>query len=227
MYSTIYNLYWVRRHRFRIFSTAPIRKKPIPLHFGTRISDALALHKELNTAIAAGDKAWLREHCCSGLAKEVIGRIDRHSTTARNPEYWELVYYKGLFGADKIPPWPLSTIIPNKSYQVVNDLVGQLPVGGDTLMRQVTVRITSVQRCALKDAQGKIQDVEVKDLTEYIVLQKIIWNGEDEPWKIWGTVNPSTIQEIKDQVNEDKDAGGLADRIKAMLPSNMGTGGMM
>lgn len=229
MTSAVYNLYWNRRKGFRIFSSPPRKQKPIPIHFTTRIRDALALHKQLNTAMAQGDRAWLRDNCCSGLADKACSRIDRRAISqgkynAGVTESWELVRYGGLLRTDRVPPWPLCGLLPFTSYKLMNDVTGQLPMAKDTFLRQVIVRIKSTQRYNLYDGQGP----QTRTVTEHIVLQKIIWQGEDEDWKVWGTVNPSTIKQIKAMNEEMKAENSLMDRVRAMMPSGMGGGsGMM
>jgi mitochondrial protein MBA1 len=105
---------------------------------------------------------------------------------------------------------------------VVNDVVGQLPMASDALLRQCTVRIKSVQEYRKKRGQ----QIQTKAVTEYIVMQKMIWQGEDEPWKIWGTVEPSTEKEITELFDEERAQGGLADRVRSLMP-NVGGGGPM
>jgi len=226
-FGLVYNLAWTRRKGFRVFSTASLRKRPIPLHLTSRITDALTLHRELNTAIAAGDKHWLRAHCCTGLATKACNRIERRGATksgASNQEHWELLSYGGLpVLGSKVPPWPLCSWMPGKAYKVVNDVVGALPVSNDVLIRQVIVRITSKQKYNLNNGKGDQQ----KTLTEYVVLQKILFQGEDEGWKVWGTVKPNTVEEIQAMVEEDKKEGSLMDRVRALMPSQGGGMGPM
>ena len=123
----------------------------------------------------------------------------------------------------KVPPWPLCSWMPGKAYKVVNDVVGALPVSNDVLIRQVIVRITSKQKYNLNNGKGDQQ----KTLTEYVVLQKILFQGEDEGWKVWGTVKPNTVEEIQAMVEEDKKEGSLMDRVRALMPSQGGGMGPM
>lgn len=211
----------------RIVSHAPFNKSPIPVHFTSRIRDALTLHKQLYTAIATGDKKWLRDNCCSGLADKTCNSIDRRPTTNAGsqpvPQQWELVSYGGLLGISWVPYWPLCSFLPGTSYKVLSDQVGQLPTAPDMLMRQLVVRIKSKQRYNLQDGKGE----QTKPMTEYIVLQKMIAQGDDADWKVWGTVTPTTLKDIKDIIVENRAEGTLADRLKALVPTNMGSGPMM
>lgn len=245
-----YNLHWSRRQRFRIFSTAPLRKKPIPLHLTDRISDAMKLHRELNHAIAEGDVHWIRKNCCAGLAEKAIKRIQRRGAGVK--EHWKILKYRGF---TFVPPWPLTAIMPFTTYKVINDVVGQLPITKDALLRQVTVRIRSVQETHMnslaRDPEGnegkfrrpmRFRDgTELKatpqemaraqnlltgvESEEYVVLQKMIWQGEDEPWKIWGTITPLKYWEMKELLDDEQAQGGLADRMRSLMPGYGGAGG--
>lgn len=225
--SLIYNLFWTRRSRFRVLSHAPFNKKPIPLHLTTRIRDALMLHKQLYTAMATGDRKWLRDNCCSGLADKTSNRIDRRTVPKAGSrpvaEQWELVSYQGMLPGSWVPVWPLCSLLPGTSYKLMNDVVGQIPTAPDTLLRQVVVRIKSKQRYNLNDGKGE----QTKTLTEYIVLQKLISQGDDADWRVWGTVNPTTVKEIKAILENDSAEGTLTDRLKALMPTNMGGGPMV
>jgi protein MBA1 len=56
--------------------------------------------------------------------------------------------------------------------------------------------------------------VKQQDCTEYIVLQKLRWIGEEEDWRIWGHTTPTTV----DDLSTPFFASGLtlAERMEAM-----------
>lgn len=145
----------------------------------------------------------------------------KSSDNVSEPYSWEITSYHGKLGTFT-PQWPLTSLIPTnlKAYKVVNDAVGQVPFASDSLMRQVTVRITSTQQYRLRGTK----DVQEKQLTEYFVIQKLMWFGEDEPWKVWGTVEPTTEKEIQKILDDGKAEGSLMDRVKAWMPANFGGG---
>lgn len=37
----------------------------------------------------------------------------------------------------------------------------------------------------------------IKDCTEYIVIQKLRWAGEEGEWRIWGHATPSTVEDLE------------------------------
>ena len=77
-----------------------------------------------------------------------------------------------------------------------------LPVKG-AAMRQAVVRIQSRQSLAKitevgpdgreKMAKGTGQEKEIR---EYVVLQRRIWKGVEEPWIVWGTTEETSLSQI-------------------------------
>ena len=35
-----------------------------------------------------------------------------------------------------------------------------------------------------------------KEVTEYVVVQKTMWRGKEEEWKVWGTVEESDWEKV-------------------------------
>lgn len=70
-------------------------------------------------------------------------------------------------------------------------------------MRQAVVRIQSRQSLARiigvgPDGQeiiakGTGQDKEIR---EYVVIQRRIWKGVEEPWVVWGTTEETSLSKI-------------------------------
>lgn len=73
----------------------------------------------------------------------------------------------------------------------------------DSAVRQVVVRIQSTQSLtktkkglhiggqALAGATEKKRETD-----EYIVIQRIIWKGQEGGWRIWGTTQESSVNEV-------------------------------
>ena len=79
-----------------------------------------------------------------------------------------------------------------------------LPVKGVGL-RQVVVRLRSRQSLArIIGRRGPDQDAvvegtgEEKKVQEYLVLQRRIWKGKEQPWMVWGTTQESSLPESDD-----------------------------
>lgn len=88
-------------------------------------------------------------------------------------------------------------------------------------MRQSIVKIKSRQVFDKGDGNGE----KTVDVTEYVVIQRLYGEGNEKKWMIWGTVQPSTKEEIDSlfEVQAISAGGGLWDRFKSLLP--MGGGG--
>jgi mitochondrial protein MBA1 len=65
---------------------------------------------------------------------------------------------------------------------------------------------TQLNRDEAREEEEYTVDEHEKDVVEYIVLQKRIMKGEEEPWKVWGFMDNTTVESLKE---EDK----MADRI--------------
>ncbi|KAL9108733.1 MAG: hypothetical protein Q9227_006529 [Pyrenula ochraceoflavens] len=74
--------------------------------------------------------------------------------------------------------------------QVISDRVMSVPgLGREYMIRQVVVRIRSSQRLSGPTADGvAMEGARLKDLDEYVMIQRILMEGKWEPWMIWGTM---------------------------------------
>lgn len=45
-------------------------------------------------------------------------------------------------------------------------------------------------------AQQQQQPAKEQDVTEYVVIQQLIWNGKDAGWRVWGNTKPTTMEQI-------------------------------
>jgi len=146
---------------------------------------AKALHREMASALALGNKESLSQICVKSLSIPMLATIDARQRSRRYS--WELVRYLG-WRNPRIVSQVLSPIAPTK---------------GSPLVRQVVVRIRSRQRRTLYERSAK-GPWEVKpdgqqevDLTEYIVMVSIIspktWTQGE--WRILGSVQPTSFKE--------------------------------
>lgn len=162
----------------------------------------------------------LRKICCTGLANSLSSRIN---SRARNEKVtWTLDKY------NRTPGTFLTGL------RVVSDRATQIPELPNSGVRQVVVRITSRQSTgkvlappSKHKGQGHKSSVPAEapapkqqDCTEYVVIQKMRWTGEEEPWRVWGHTSPTTVDDLQDAAF----APGLSasDRIEAMKSQMMG-----
>ncbi|KAL4885012.1 hypothetical protein BJY04DRAFT_181160 [Aspergillus karnatakaensis] len=184
--------------------------KSLPLRLRERRQVARGFHKQMYSAFANGDAATLRKICCTGLANNLISRI------ATRPK------------GEKVT-WSLDKYIRSSStfftgIRVVSDRATQIPEIPDSGVRQVVLRITTRQSTGKMQRQKAGDEghttpspAKQQDCTEYIVIQKLRWTGEEEPWRIWGHASPTTIEDLSTPIFAQ--GISMADRLEAMKDS--------
>ena len=135
-----------------------------------------------------GDVSTLRTICADGLLTSLISRIS--ARTPRERFVWKLHKY-------------------TKFARVVSNMAARLPLDVDAGQRQAVVRIqskqsltkykTTIPRAAVDTAAAEQKEMEavpgtgeVKDVREYVVIQKRVISGKEGPWIIWGTTEETT-----------------------------------
>jgi len=159
------------------------------------------LHKKFYTALAAGDVGTINEIACAGLQRHAKLQIAQRTAAKVLPGKFEIEKYIG-FSYPQWLRWPLVTFLPFQSTKILMDKASPLQMGKDTTMRQCVARVKSRQ--SLDRGDGK--PPRVADLTEYVVIQKLKINGVEQPWKIWGTVQRSTMEEIHEWLEKKAEA---------------------
>lgn len=196
------------------------KKNRKPLELGMRNEIARSLHKTFNTALAEGDMNTLENIACDGLLQASRTRIEnrkRHGTD----ESWTLENYRGITYPAFLEKWPLSALLPFSSTRVVSDRLAPLPFP-DSTFRQCTVRIKSVQSFQAADESKP----KISSRVEYVVIQRLQMNGKDPGWRLWGTVDPSTMEEIDKLFENLNGAETLAGRFKEQMSTMTGFGGV-
>lgn len=188
----------------------PVSNKKMwkPLEFSNRVEIAKGLHQVFNRALAAGDIAVLEKVACNGLLAKAKSRIQRRKRL-RLTEEWALMKYRGINYPRLLQKWPLSALLPGAAVKVVQDRLAPLPFPNSSF-RQCTVRIDSVQAAKT----GSMPKPDVFNLTEYVVIQKLTLNGKELPWKLWGTVEPSTMEDIDKLLGTSNVSETLSSRFR-------------
>ncbi|PYH44961.1 uncharacterized protein BP01DRAFT_272376, partial [Aspergillus saccharolyticus JOP 1030-1] len=166
--------------------------KGLPLEFKERRQIAMDFHRRMYTAFAAGDTNTISKICCTGLANELKTRI------AARPKNEKVTWSLDTYNRDASTFWT--------GARVVSDRATTIPEIPDSGVRQVIVRITSKQSTgkytapvngkAAEDSTAVAENVKQRDCTEYIVIQKLRWSGEDTGWRVWGTATPTTVDDL-------------------------------
>lgn len=86
--------------------------------------------------------------------------------------------------------------------RVVSHRATTLPIEDEkdrkTALRQAIVKVVSKQSLRKLDGhetRANTYQGEVKQITEYVVIQRRLWKGVEEPWIIWGTVQETTMED--------------------------------
>lgn len=182
-----------------------------PLEFGERNEIARQLHQAFNSALARGDVNELEKIACDGLLSKARTRIELRKKRGYPPETWQIRKYMGIRYPKWLEKWPISVLLPRASTRVVSDKLSPLPLP-DSYLRQCIVRINTVQSYQLANEAFKLAKH-----TEYVVIQKLTFKGEDGPWRIWGTVDPSTVQEIKGMLEGQDMQSSFSERLSSAM----------
>ena len=123
----------------------------------------------------SGDMATLETLCHDGLLASFRARIKVRPSNERLK--WTLHEFTGF-------PRIVSTNII--SLEIEN-----------SALYQVVVRIKSLQSLVRIPANGSASDATgKKKMEEYVVLQRMMLKGEEDGWKIWGTIEESKVEDV-------------------------------
>ena len=73
-----------------------------------------------------------------------------------------------------------------------------LPMASEAALRQAVVKVQSLQTLERIKSDGQLVagTGEKKLVKEYLVVQKRMWSGKEEPWMVWGTVEESDWKKV-------------------------------
>lgn len=144
--------------------------------------------RDFLTLSSRNDTATLSSICTEGLLASFRSRL------ALNPH-------------DVTQRWILNRYL--RSPYIVSDRANMLQVT-DTAIRQVVVRIQSSQSLVkIKRHPQTKEEVIVSGtdseqmMDEYLVMQRRIWRGQEEGWRIWGTTLEADVKKVVED-NENK-----------------------
>lgn len=172
----------------KIYSKKGFLSRPLlKMRKGAIIPAARDLHARMNNAIATGDKAELKRVCTQELYEKLSGIVD--SRPKGQTVKWELEGGRAKCSVrdDRIAMMPLT------------------PTENRTI-RQAVIAVSSTQRIVtIDEKRGGLEvpgTARAKQLRENIVLTSYVdeHTWQQGPWKIWGTLPDSTIQNHLDEV---------------------------
>ena len=170
------------------------KTKPRPkLAFFKVVTTALKLHADMYRSVFSNagpdpaaaeesDIAKIKRFCCEGLRDEMVTRIKSRPSTQSTR-------------------WEIKNVRPHLTTRVVSNRATPLP-RSESAIRQAVVKIRSKQRVLRFELAGtsKGEMVEGTDkwanVVEYMVIQRRIIDGLEEPWKVWGTAEETPYHEV-------------------------------
>lgn len=61
----------------------------------------------------------------------------------------------------------------------------------------MVVKINSIQSLKKTPINGPATDrTEERKLVEHVVLQRKMWKGKEDSWKVWGTIEESKAEDV-------------------------------
>ncbi|EXJ81923.1 hypothetical protein A1O1_07990 [Capronia coronata CBS 617.96] len=209
-----YGIFYFRRWDAKRDPTTGKKMKK-PMELAERHEIARQLHQAFNSALARGDVNELEKITSDGLLSKAKTRIELRKKRGYPSETWQIRKYTGITYPKWLEKWPISVFLPRASTRVVSDKLAPLPLP-DSYIRQCIVRINSVQSYQLAN-----EDFKLAKHTEYVVIQKLTFKGEDGPWRIWGTVEPSTIEEINGMLDGQEMQSSFSERLSSAMSGNL------
>ncbi|RFU34488.1 hypothetical protein B7463_g1857, partial [Scytalidium lignicola] len=146
----------------------------------------MALHRSMYEAFAEGDTTTLRRLCTDGVYDSFSARI---RARPRGEKWlWEIIKY-------------------NRSPKLISDRGARFPVDG-AAVRQAVVKIASKQKLTRFRGDGQVVPGtgKEKDIVEYVVLQKVYRGWKGGEWKVWGTTEETTLEEVLELEKRQKEA---------------------
>ncbi|KAI9848529.1 MAG: hypothetical protein M1837_007198 [Sclerophora amabilis] len=158
-----------------IYRFSPPRGQRPSLGLRQTAPTAAVLHKRLYTAFADYDPPFFRPVVTNALYHAFRSRLfyRPRGQTCR----WTLHNY-------------------TRRVKCVSDRAARLPVQGAAI-RQAVVRIWAKQSLERWDEKGKLVpgSDQVKEIKEWVVLQRRVVGGKESPWVIWGMIGEEQIGE--------------------------------
>jgi len=190
---------WVMRKPFTFKHRLTPSINLVKDRLGGKTGKAVQMHKDMYTAFAEGDLETLRKMCAEGLLASFGARLSHRP----EGEKWT---------------WTLQSYVGTP--RIVSNTAGQLPLetgSGDrgSALRQVVVQIRSKQSLVKETVEDKSKrrrvgkgnstdaaveetgSPRVKEVTEYLVLQRRMWRGVEEPWIVWGFAEETTLEKLR------------------------------
>ncbi|RKF59097.1 hypothetical protein GcC1_178005 [Golovinomyces cichoracearum] len=146
------------------------------------VPNATALHRQMYIAFSEGDDITLQSICLDGIRDKFRSRIANRPREEK--VVWELIKY-------------------NKKPRLISSRAAKTPING-VVLRQAVVQICSRQKLTryTMKRNGQLEQIQgsgkEKDVTEYVVIQRIYEQWQPLNWMIWGTTKEITMADVNE-----------------------------
>ncbi|GAM87043.1 hypothetical protein ANO11243_050640 [Dothideomycetidae sp. 11243] len=189
--ATVQAMGFLERLQYRLFSWYNFEMWSV-----TKIADRL--YRDMYLALASGDIDSINNKLKKDISQSLKSRV---LSRGKNTEaVWTLDKYHHR---PRLVAYSVALIDPNK------------PKWAQSYMQQAVVELDTDQsltrrkRTLEKQAETAGQNT-ARRVREYFVIQKSVIDGVGEDWKIWGMTRPTTIQDVRRDLNKQM---GLSDDI--------------
>lgn len=98
------------------------------------------------------------------------------------------------------------------SPRIVSTRIAQLPDTPNSAIFQVVVKVKSVQSLErIRKGKDGGEDTVIagpgsdqKQMVEYLVLQRMMLKGKENPWMVWGTTEETKVEDV---LEDDRQIG--------------------
>ena len=149
------------------------------------------MHYRFYRYLTEGDIAQIQNSTCDGLARQARSQIEIRTLTKAPVLEWNITKWNGMLYPKFLARTPLYALLPKNHCRVVSDKV--VPYKNGTWLRQVVCEINSRQHFNKGDGSPSVE----KDMKEWWVIQKGCVDYKEGQWKAWGSVKPSTLEDIE------------------------------
>ncbi|KAF2000791.1 hypothetical protein P154DRAFT_195108 [Amniculicola lignicola CBS 123094] len=211
--------FWRWRNRIKTTYPPGKRVKPKMDKKGARIH-ALEYHRAILEAFANNKPAIIKKYALSGLTDHLTKRLEARPATTKLE--WELLKYKHFLGISsswfdpisfRVVSWraqeiPLEHITETGLIQVIVRIKSRQRL---TAKFKTPDAPATAGRSKSKSKAGKPETVamefdnggaeadkfeKIQTKVEHVVMQKRMLRGKEEDWRVWGFVEPSTLESV-------------------------------
>lgn len=175
------------------------------------------MHKDMYTAFAASDVETLRRICAEGLLGSLRTRISHRAPNERFDWTLHQMIGKPRVVSNRAAMLPFGkesalrqVVVKIRSRQSLGRKVVQPGAKGKNVPSAPARNTSRNAKSSNREDSSQLgstsqEDLvisshpgEEKEVTEYVVIQRRMWNGKEEPWILWGLTEETPLEAVVD-----------------------------